>query len=129
MSDDEKILPALLPCPMCGHHAAVMYHWTGIGELSHEHCYVECENGDCCLELDQDLPRNKVIELWNTRAPTPIGGGVTDTMVEAALKANYRDIDWEYGAIEDQLQMCDPRIVRGWMRAAILAALSKRGDQ
>jgi hypothetical protein len=46
-------------------------------------------------------------------------------MVERACKASYRDIDWNYGAIEDALQMCRPYVVRGWMRAALLAALSK----
>lgn len=72
---------ALLPCPMCGHHASVFWHWTG-GELDDNHCYVECENGDCSLSLDQDEPKEKAIKRWNTRAAlvaiTAQGGATPD---------------------------------------------------
>jgi hypothetical protein len=47
-------------------------------------------------------------------------------MVEAALRANYKDIDCEYGTIEEALQACHPHVVRGWMRAAIALALKAR---
>ena len=52
--------------------------------------------------------------------PCPL---VTDEMVERALTASYRDIDFEYGTIEDALLACHHHVVRGWMRAAITLAL------
>lgn len=58
-------------------------------------------------------------------APAPVVGvTIDDAMVERALKANYRDIDWHYGTIEETLQACQPHVVRGWMRAALTAALT-----
>jgi hypothetical protein len=60
---------------MCGHHAALMYHWGDFpgstDGLSPEHCYVECQHGDCGVSLDQDLDEASAIKLWNTRAPSP----------------------------------------------------------
>ena len=51
---------------------------------------------------------------------------VTDAMVEAALSANYTDIDWQYGTIEQALQDCRPDVVRGWIRTAIALALKAK---
>ena len=54
---------------------------------------------------------------------------VTDAMVEAAMAADYTDIDWQYGTIEEVLQSCRPEVVRGWMRAAITLALKAKAHE
>lgn len=65
-------------------------------------------------------------------APTPPASApakgrvtVTEEMVERALRADYRDIDWQYGTIEEALQACHPHVVRGWMRAALVTAIGE----
>ena len=60
----------------------------------------------------------------NDEASAPAQPVVTEEMAERALKASYRDMDWEYGTIETVLQACQNHVVRGWMRAALIAALT-----
>jgi hypothetical protein len=64
-------------------------------------------------------------ELEAIPKPAPVGMTITEEMVQRALNANYRDMDWDYGAIVSALQACQPHVVRGWMRAALAAALGQ----
>lgn len=121
----------LLPCPMCGHHAAVMYHWTGIGECSHEHCYVECENADCSLELNQDLPRDKAIIRWNTRAPAPAPGFGADMLADLrSITLIQPDFDGEDDDGErHELHQCletAKRLARRALQAALAGEVGKK---
>lgn len=57
----------ILPCPFCGHQAAVMRHWIPNADTPGP-CYIQCENGNCGAELDQDdKTPEAAIARWNTR--------------------------------------------------------------
>jgi hypothetical protein len=108
--------------------------WSGIASRKSEDGEELMVPYEQLSEKAKDLDRGSVRAVLAAMAamgaaPTPPQArevvAVDDAMVERACKASYRDIDWNYGAIEDALQMCRPYVVRGWMRAALLAALSK----
>lgn len=83
---DEK----LLPCPFCGGEPEL--HWINeVGEVLT--AWVRCK---CGCEHHERLTKEVAVKKWNSRhlpndAQTSGDCGVTDTMCEAAIKADQID--------------------------------------